>query len=68
MIADARPRLEGVTPWPPELAARYRAAGFWPSATLPGLLDDWATRSGDAVAVVDGERRLSYAELAAGSA
>ncbi|BCY11521.1 (2,3-dihydroxybenzoyl)adenylate synthase [Actinoplanes sp. L3-i22] len=31
--------------------------------TLGGLLHDWAVRSGDDIALVDGELRISYAEL-----
>lgn len=58
--------LDGVDPWPAEFAERYRAAGYWRDETLDGLLRQWAARSGDAVAVVEGgpdDSRLSYAEL-----
>jgi mycobactin salicyl-AMP ligase len=60
------PVLDGFTPWPGELAERYRDAGYWRPDTLGGLLRAWAARSGDTVAVVDGRPggpRLSYAEL-----
>jgi 2,3-dihydroxybenzoate-AMP ligase len=26
--------LDGFTPWPPELAQRFRAAGYWEGLTL----------------------------------
>ncbi|GAY08789.1 (2,3-dihydroxybenzoyl)adenylate synthase [Pseudonocardia sp. N23] len=53
----------GFTPWPSELAARYREAGYWRGETLGELLRTWAASHRDALAVVDGELRLSYAEL-----
>lgn len=55
--------LDGAVGWPPEFVDRYRAEGLWRDVTLGGLLREWAARSGDAIAVVDGSRRLSYAEL-----
>ncbi|WP_445181913.1 (2,3-dihydroxybenzoyl)adenylate synthase [Pseudonocardia sp. Cha107L01] len=64
--AGSVPVLDGFTPWPGELAERYRDAGYWRPDTLGGLLRAWAARSGDTVAVVDGRPdgpRLSYAEL-----
>ncbi|MDT7584418.1 MAG: mycobactin salicyl-AMP ligase [Pseudonocardiales bacterium] len=64
--AGTVPVLDGFTPWPGELAERYRDAGYWRPDTLGGLLRAWAARSGDTVAVVDGRPdgpRLSYAEL-----
>ncbi|MDT7563717.1 MAG: mycobactin salicyl-AMP ligase, partial [Pseudonocardiales bacterium] len=64
--AGSVPVLDGFTPWPGELAERYRDAGYWRPDTLGGLLRVWAARSGDTVAVVDGRPdgpRLSYAEL-----
>lgn len=49
--------------WPPALVARYRAAGYWRGETFPGFLRERATRLGEAIAVVAGEERLSYAAL-----
>ncbi len=54
---------DGFTPWPQDLADRYRAAGWWRGDTLGGLLHAWADRSGDDVAIVDGDARLSYRDL-----
>ena len=33
------PSSEGVVPYPPEVAERYRAAGYWTGETFGGLLD-----------------------------
>ena len=55
--------LEGTVAWPAALADRYRAAGWWDGSTLFDVLARAARRRPDHIAVVDGERRLSYAEL-----
>jgi 6-methylsalicylic acid synthase len=54
----------GVVPWPAEAAERYRAAGHWRGRPLGAVMWSWADRYGDRVAVVDGDRRLGYRELA----
>ncbi|MFL6075729.1 MAG: (2,3-dihydroxybenzoyl)adenylate synthase [Mycobacteriales bacterium] len=54
----------GTVPWPDDFAARYREAGYWRGRPLGNWMWDWADRWGDRTAVVDGERRLSYRELA----
>jgi 2,3-dihydroxybenzoate-AMP ligase len=51
------------TPWPPEFADRYRAAGYWTGTTFGGFLAERAARFAERVAVVDGERRWTYREL-----
>ncbi|WP_236793766.1 (2,3-dihydroxybenzoyl)adenylate synthase [Amycolatopsis sp. GM8] len=48
---------------PEALAARYRAAGAWGSTAIGAVLRATATRLPERVAVVDAERRLTYAEL-----
>ncbi|MDT0268535.1 AMP-binding protein [Streptomyces sp. DSM 44915] len=54
-------------PQPPanaiELAAHYRAAGHWRGEPLGRLLREAAVAHPDRVALVDGERRWSYARL-----
>jgi 2,3-dihydroxybenzoate-AMP ligase len=65
MRADAQAperRIEW-TAWPEEFQARYRAEGYWRGETLPGLLDEAVERAPDDLAVIDGERRLTYAQL-----
>jgi 2,3-dihydroxybenzoate-AMP ligase len=59
--------LPGVTPFPPEFAARYRARGYWLDRPLiAGFLDAFGAFA-DRVAVLDDEGSSSYAELAAAS-
>ncbi|GGK04521.1 2,3-dihydroxybenzoate-AMP ligase [Pilimelia anulata] len=52
-----------MTSWPDELAARYRERGHWTGATLGGVLRDAAARHPERTAVVDGDRRIGYADL-----
>src|ERR1700743_1844271 len=54
----------GAVPWPPELAADYGKAGYWCPAPLGSLPWEWAERHGTKTALVDGQVRLSYRELA----
>ncbi|MDF3607742.1 AMP-binding protein [Paracoccus sp. DMF-8] len=49
--------------WPPEFAARYRERGYWAGISFGDLLRQLAAEHGERIAVVDGERRWSYAEL-----
>ncbi|MEO6032781.1 MAG: AMP-binding protein, partial [Burkholderiaceae bacterium] len=55
--------LEGCVPWPEDLAARYRASGLWLGLTIFEMVERTAVRTPDKVAVVCGERRVTYAEL-----
>lgn len=55
---------EGFVPWPEEAASHYREAGYWRGRPLGAYLHEWAEAYGDAVAVVDGDTRLTYRELA----
>lgn len=58
-----RPISEGITPWPPELIERYTTAGYWQGRSLGAHLWAAADAHADRTAVVDGDTRLSYAEL-----
>lgn len=49
--------------WPDAFVARYRAAGHWRGETFPGFLRERAVRFADAVAVVGGDTRWTYAQL-----
>jgi 2,3-dihydroxybenzoate-AMP ligase len=55
--------LEGCTPWPDDVAKRYRDAGYWEDRTLGDMLDDSIRAWGPKTAIVCGDRRLSYDEL-----
>jgi 2,3-dihydroxybenzoate-AMP ligase len=59
----AAPISEGTVPWPKPDADRYTAAGYWTGRPLGDLLRDSAERTPDTTALVDGELRLTYAEL-----
>lgn len=52
-----------MTGWPEDVAARYRALGYWRGETLGAHLRERAARYAERVAVVGGEQRLTYAEL-----
>jgi len=57
--------FEGFTPaTPPEIAAGYRAAGWWRAETLPARLRAVCGALGERVALVDGGLQLSYADFA----
>ncbi|MFF3401687.1 (2,3-dihydroxybenzoyl)adenylate synthase [Streptomyces sp. NPDC002659] len=55
--------LAGCTPWPSDVAQRYREQGIWRGETLGALLRGAARRYGSATALVHGGRRISYVEL-----
>jgi 2,3-dihydroxybenzoate-AMP ligase len=56
--------LELKQQWPAERAARYRAAGYWRGETMAGFLDQRAAAIPDHIAVVGGQKRWTYADLA----
>ncbi|WP_155053784.1 (2,3-dihydroxybenzoyl)adenylate synthase [Streptomyces blattellae] len=60
----AAPTSEGTVPWPKADADRYTAAGYWAGRTLGDLLRESADRTPDETALVAGDLRLTYAELA----
>ncbi len=62
-MAEPTLGLAGTTAWPAEFAERYRSAGYWVGQTFGEALREWAQRSGEATAVVCGNRRWSYREL-----
>jgi len=45
------------------LVQRYEKLGYWKRKALGGLLKDTVATYADAVALVDGATRLTYAEL-----
>ncbi|ERK08011.1 2,3-dihydroxybenzoate-AMP ligase siderophore [Pantoea sp. AS-PWVM4] len=47
--------------WPDELAARYREKGYWLDVPMTDILA--RQQQNDAIAVIDGERQISYREM-----
>ena len=59
--------MDGVTPYPDDYAARYRAAGYWRDRSLREVFKGWCDAAPDRVALLDATRRVTYAELDARS-
>lgn len=55
--------LAGVVPFPPEFAQRYRDKGYWLDRSIPAEFVEVFTKFADRVALIDGERRFTYAEI-----
>ncbi len=55
--------LEGVVPFPPEFARRYRERGYWADKSLAQEFKAVFERYAERVAIIDGERCITYAEL-----
>jgi len=55
--------LPGVVPFPPEYAARYRAKGYWRDQSLAQEFEVVFKRYGERVAVIDGDRSITFAAL-----
>ncbi|MFH9199624.1 (2,3-dihydroxybenzoyl)adenylate synthase [Streptomyces anulatus] len=49
--------------WPEAEKARYRAVGHWEGVTFGARLRQWAAGRGGRIALVDGDRRWTYAQL-----
>jgi salicylate---CoA ligase len=58
------PSSKGVVPWPEEYARRYTDKGYWEGRAIGDRLHAAADATPDAVALVDGDRRLTYRQLA----
>lgn len=55
--------VHGFTPWPEASADLYRRRGYWTGQTLGGMLRERGRSHADHTALVDGDRRWTYAEL-----
>ncbi|MGH6691880.1 MAG: AMP-binding protein, partial [Gammaproteobacteria bacterium] len=55
--------LDGFVPWPADVARRYRERGHWRGVALGDALAESFALNADRLAVVDGARRVTYAEL-----
>src|ERR1700674_898043 len=55
--------LEGVVPFPPEFAQRYRERGHWAGKSLAQEFKVVFERYADRIALIDRDRSITYAEL-----
>ena len=55
--------IDGVVPFPPDYAARYRAKGYWLDRTLVQEFAVVFKRHAQRTAIVDGERVYTYADV-----
>jgi 2,3-dihydroxybenzoate-AMP ligase len=56
--------LEGVVPYPPEFAARYRAKGYWEDQTMGHFFDEIVARYSERIAFLAGNERVTFQQLA----
>lgn len=63
--APALPDARTYPGWPAERERHYRRQGYWRGETLSEMLSERAAEHGERTAIVSGETRLSYRELAA---
>ena len=56
-------RLAGVTPIPPDFAARYRERGYWEDVPLGRFYDGVFMSHGESLALISGDERVTYKEL-----
>ena len=56
-IFDDAPRYDAAT------EARFRADGYWTDHTLETVLSKWSTTEPDRIAVIHGNRRITFGEL-----
>ena len=59
------PIADGTVPWPADLARAYQQAGWWRGRALGTEIAAVARARPDAIALTDGDTRLSYAALLA---
>ena len=62
-VKPSAPSLAGVTPFPPEYAARYRARGYWEDRPLIAHFEEVFRRHADRTAVIDGDLHVTFREL-----
>lgn len=55
--------IDGVVPWPGEVAEAYRNAGYWQDRPVASYIAEHVARRPDAEALVDNDSRLTYQQL-----
>lgn len=56
--------IRDFTPWPEVECRRFEQAGYWQPQTLGEWPQHWVDKYGDCTALVEGDHRLSYRQLA----
>jgi 2,3-dihydroxybenzoate-AMP ligase len=55
--------LDGFVPFPSEFAQHYRAKGYWQDRSLADEFDAVFTRFADRVALIDGDKKFTFADI-----
>src|SRR5436305_498739 len=58
-----RQMFPGVTAFPPEFAARYRARGYWEDRAIASVWEEMCRRYPGRIAVIDGDQAIGYEAL-----
>src|SRR3990172_1805081 len=66
-LKRGRNMLEGVVPFPPEFARRYREKGYWQDKSLAGEFSAVFRKYASRIAFVDRGKTYTYAEVDRGS-
>ena len=56
--------LEGVVPFPPDFATRYREKGYWEDSTMGRFFDEIVSKSSERFAFLAGDEQVTYRQLA----
>ena len=56
-------KLAGVTPFPADFAARYRARGYWEDLPLGQFYDHVFAEHAERLALITGQQRVTYTQL-----
>lgn len=55
--------MNGVTPFPPQFAKRYREKGYWEDRPMREVFHEWCNQYAERVALHDARRSVTYREL-----
>ncbi|MES2258236.1 MAG: AMP-binding protein [Pseudomonadota bacterium] len=55
--------MNGVIPFPPEYAQRYRELGYWEDRPMRDVFQQWCAQYADRIALYDKEQCVTYREL-----
>lgn len=55
--------MNGVTPFPPQFAKRYREKGYWEDRPMRDVFHEWCNQYAERIALCDARRSVTYREL-----